>query len=80
MKIKNYQPVYQDFKGWGKLSKEEYEKICKTGKEFLPNLVTEFISFIEDYLKIPVYIASFGPQREWTIELIDLKQVLKSET
>jgi adenylosuccinate synthase len=79
MKIKDYKPVYENFKGWGKLPKEEYESICKTSKENLPQLTRDFIAFLEGYLKIPVYLASFGPERELTIELIDLNQVLNSE-
>jgi adenylosuccinate synthase len=76
MQIKNFKPIFKEFKGWGTFSKEEYSNICNRKVSEIPSLIKEFISFIETYLKVPVYIASFGPDRELTLELNNLETQL----
>jgi len=55
------EPVYKTFKGWQtKLSDiRKYEQ--------LPVEAKEYISFIEDYLGVPIAIISVGPHREQSI-------------
>lgn len=60
--LKECKPVYRQF---GK-----FNKINKNDKE-LPVEVEDFISFMEDYLEVPVSIVSVGPGREETIVRIN---------
>lgn len=57
----DFAPVYQSFKGW----KTNISKI----KEFklLPSQLTEYISFIEKEVNVPVNIVSVGPNRSETL-------------
>jgi adenylosuccinate synthase len=58
---KDYEPVYETFKGWmSDISK------CKTYEE-LPQKAKIYLKRIEDLLEIPVKIISVGPDREQTI-------------
>lgn len=59
----NVKPVYIEMPGW----KTELTGI-KSANEFPPEL-KNYISFIEKQIKIPVSIASVGPDREQTIFL-----------
>jgi len=56
-------PVYVELPGW----ETDLTKI-KSQNEF-PEQLNNYISFIEDEMKIPVSIASVGPNREQTIFL-----------
>jgi adenylosuccinate synthase len=57
----NFQPVYQEFRGWKKDISEvkEYKNLPKECKEY--------IKFIEDRIKIPITRISVGPDRNQTI-------------
>jgi len=57
----NFQPIYQEFKGWKKDISEikEYKNLPKECKEY--------IKFIEDWIKIPITRISVGPDRNQTI-------------
>ncbi len=59
----NVKPVYVELPGW----ETDLTKI-KSQNEF-PEELNNYISFIEDEMKIPVSIASVGPNREQTIFL-----------
>ena len=54
-------PIYKEFDGW-----EGFDSNIKK-KDGLPKAVLGYISFIEEYLNIPVEIISTGPEREETI-------------
>lgn len=54
-------PVYKEFKGWKcDLTKIKWEKD-------MPSEFTDYIKYIEDYLKVPIKIISLGPDRDQTI-------------
>ena len=53
--------VYKEFKGWKcDLTKIKWEKD-------MPSEFTDYIKYIEDYLKVPIKIISLGPDRDQTI-------------
>ncbi len=54
-------PVYKELKGW----QTDLTKI-HSEQEF-PQAFTDYIHFLEDYLKVPIYIVSVGPDRDQTI-------------
>jgi adenylosuccinate synthase len=57
----NVKPLYKTFKGWA-------QDISK-GKTFgeLPAELKDYISYIEDYLQVPIQVVSVGPDRTQTI-------------
>ena len=50
-------PVYKTFKGWNK----DITKMRT--KEELPQNCLDYIQFIEDFIQVPVYLVSVGPDR-----------------
>ena len=54
-------PIYEIFQGW----LEEISEIKKF--ENLPIPAQKYISYIEDYLKVPVTVVSVGPDRDQTV-------------
>ena len=54
-------PKYETFQGW----LEEISDIKKF--ENLPKPAQKYISYIEDYLKVPVTVVSVGPDRDQTV-------------
>jgi adenylosuccinate synthase len=54
--LQNAKPLYKSFKGWGKIrGVGEYEK--------LPDEFRNYISFIENYVNVPVKYVSTGASR-----------------
>jgi len=56
-------PIYTEFKGWQK----DITQI--KSEDDIPVILTEYISFIEKYVGVPITILSVGPDREQTINL-----------
>ena len=61
IEYKNNKPVYKDFNGW----KSDISKI--KNYQDLPEKAKIYISFIEDYLEVPIDIISNGPGRDQNI-------------
>lgn len=59
-------PVYTELPGW------ETDLTAITSPEQFPERFRQYIAFIEDYLGVPVYIVSVGPDRKQTIVCRDL--------
>ena len=57
-------PIYKTFKGWS----EDISKINK--EENLPIELNKYISFIEEFIKVPIKLISVGPDRSETIHRI----------
>ena len=76
MKIKEYSPILKNFKGWGEKSKEEWLKICEGEGKNLDPEITELVKFVESFTNCRVYLLSFGPERELTLELVNLEEKL----
>jgi adenylosuccinate synthase len=52
-------PIYKEFKGWDKTTKA-------ASFTDLPQQAQEYILFIQEYLKTPIWLVSFGPERNQT--------------
>jgi len=65
-KLSRAVPIFQEFDGWGDW--ESSEKTAAAGYDALPRQMKEYISFIEDYLKVPADIISIGKRRSETID------------
>ena len=59
----NIIPQYKSIKGWNK----DISKI--TNKNELPLELKEYISFIEDFVKVPIIMVSVGPDRKAIVDL-----------
>lgn len=57
----NIQPVYVDKKGW------KQDLTGMTSYETLPSELKEYITFIEEYIGVPIKVVSVGPDRKQTI-------------
>ena len=57
----NIKPIYKSFKGWS----EDISKISK--EEELPIEVHNYVSFIEEFVGVPIKLISVGPDRSETI-------------
>lgn len=62
-KLAKVVPVYREFQGWKRTL------TTATNRETIPVEVLDYLSFIEEYLEVPVAILSTGPKREETILL-----------
>ncbi len=60
---KDVTPIYTDFKGWQK----DITQIQSIHE--IPEVLTNYIAFIEKYVGVPVTILSVGPDRKQTINL-----------
>lgn len=63
--INAVEPVYEELPGWAEL---DYEKLKNEGYDALPDTAKKYLSFIEDYIKVPISIISYGPDRNEIIE------------
>ena len=61
LSLGNIKPIYKSFKGWS----EDISKISK--EEELPNEVHDYVSFIEEFVGVPIKLISVGPDRSETI-------------
>ena len=61
LNLGNIKPIYKSFKGWT----EDISKIRK--EEELPIEVHNYISFIEEFVGVPIKLISVGPDRSETI-------------
>ena len=57
----NIEPIFKTFKGWS----EDISKV--TREEELPIELLEYVSFIEEFVKVPIKLISVGPDRSETI-------------
>ena len=57
----NIEPIFKTFKGWS----EDISKVTK--EEELPIELLEYVSFIEEFVKVPIKLISVGPERSETI-------------
>lgn len=57
-------PVYREFRGWENFPSDSQ---MKRGLAALPKAAQEYLAFIEDYLKVPIKVVSYGPDRKQTL-------------
>ncbi|MHA1438053.1 MAG: adenylosuccinate synthase [Promethearchaeota archaeon] len=67
--IEKCKPIYKNFEGWEKKSKEEWSKIAKKGYDALPEPMKVYIEAIKEELKMKIAMLSIGPNRNDTIVL-----------
>ncbi len=66
-KLQNAKPIYKSFKGWGKLTVENWKEIAKT-KNF-PKEMKLYLDFIKKEVGVNLSMVSYGPERDQTISL-----------
>ncbi|PIZ94954.1 MAG: adenylosuccinate synthase [Candidatus Magasanikbacteria bacterium CG_4_10_14_0_2_um_filter_37_12] len=65
--IRSAEPVYQNFPGWGEMTESTKDRIKERGFTELQKTMQDYIKFIENEIKCPIKIISFGPKRNETI-------------
>lgn len=61
------EPVYTDVPAIAELTKSEWAGLKGKSKNDLPESISSYIRFIEDFVEIPITILSHGPERNETI-------------
>ncbi|MEX0686388.1 MAG: adenylosuccinate synthase [Balneolales bacterium] len=62
-KMNKIKPVFREFKGWGTSTRK-----CRSYEE-LPEETRTYLSFIQEYIQVPLVLLSTGPDREETIRI-----------
>ena len=70
--IKKCLPTYREFKGWEKLSSDEWTEIANKGYDSIPETMKIYLDAIKDELNIDIAMISIGPKRNDTIVLKQL--------
>lgn len=58
-------PIYRSFKGWTSSTRD------LTDLDRFPDQARDYVSFIEDFVGVPITIVSTGPDRDSTIMIRD---------
>ena len=58
-------PASRDFEGWGDISKARH-------RGDLPENFNQYVEFLEGELETPIRMVSVGPDREETIEMVEM--------
>lgn len=66
--LDSYEPVLKEFQGWGHYSKEDWLSMMEKGYFSFPKSMKMLIAYIEDELKVPIYLLGLGPERKLTFE------------
>ena len=58
--LESVTPIYKSFSGWGSI---DNKLLAEEGYEGLPENAKKYLSFIEDFIKVPITLISYGPDR-----------------
>ncbi|MBY8982046.1 MAG: adenylosuccinate synthase [Candidatus Lokiarchaeota archaeon] len=67
--IEKCKPVYKIYRGWKKLSREDWSEIAQNGYNTLPEEMKIYLEAIKNELKVDIAMISIGPSRKDTIVL-----------
>jgi adenylosuccinate synthase len=68
-RLAGVEPQYDFLPGWPELPDSKGEPLDSV--DDLPAELRGYMSFIEDYLKVPIVLMSTGPGREQTLQIRD---------
>ncbi|MHA1797866.1 MAG: adenylosuccinate synthase [Candidatus Helarchaeota archaeon] len=63
--LESVKPIYETFPGWKELDKN---KLMISGFDALPENAKKYILYVEEKMKVPISIISYGPDRNEIIE------------
>jgi len=66
--LSKVKPVYEEVKGWGKISEDEWRRIAKRGWEALPDEAKAYVELLEDLLGKPIKLISIGADAGMEVE------------
>ncbi|MHA1283215.1 MAG: adenylosuccinate synthase [Promethearchaeota archaeon] len=69
--IEKCKPIYTEFEGWEKKSREGWSKIANKGYDALPESMKIYLKAIEQELGVQIAMISIGPSRNDTIVIKD---------
>ncbi|MFX1496144.1 MAG: adenylosuccinate synthase [Promethearchaeota archaeon] len=67
--IEKSAPIYKEFEGWDKRSREEWSEIARKGYNSLPATMKAYLQSIKEELQTNISMISIGPERKDTIVL-----------
>ncbi|MBY9021587.1 MAG: adenylosuccinate synthase [Candidatus Lokiarchaeota archaeon] len=67
--IEKCTPIYREFKGWDRLSSDEWSEIAIQGYDSLPESMKTYLQAIKEDIKTDIAMISIGPKRNDTIVL-----------
>ncbi len=65
--LRKAKPIYETLAGWPDMSEHQAAEFCQRGFKALPEVLRNYITFIEEHAECPVTIISLGPGRKQTI-------------
>jgi adenylosuccinate synthase len=66
--LSRVKPIYEEVKGWRKISEEEWRRIAKRGWEALPDDAKAYVELLEDLLGKPIKLISIGADAGMEVE------------
>ncbi len=66
--LSRVEPVYEEVKGWEKISEEGWKRIAERGWEALPDEAKAYVELLEDLLGKPIKLISVGAEAGMEVE------------